>query len=315
MEGYFMKHNGFGMARNVLRGRAGDLGGSPSRPTGGHLRPTLLGGGHGGRGGRQGRDGGRGGSQGGGRRRCEARPPPLGPDVGRRHHVGHGRCRPGAGAGAGGAGAATGEAGGAAGGGAATGEASLAARRREEAAAGAGRRDEIPPARGWNRSAASRLTRSLGRRTSNRLLRIPHASAKPQRRVRRRGPHPVLVRSGGQGEQGNDLLYSPSASVPKAHRREASLFVEPSPLVSCDSDEEFFTHTCGPAPNIGLGVPVLDVDSRLVGFSASNMQGPTKFLPRITFEKELNKIVNSKDLKHFKHLIYMAGTDMVGDVR
>ncbi|KAI4981889.1 hypothetical protein ZWY2020_022381 [Hordeum vulgare] len=82
-----------------------------------------------------------------------------------------------------------------------------------------------------------------------------------------------------------------------------------------DSDEEFFTHTCGPAPNIGLGVPVLDVDSRLVGFSASNMQGPTKSLPRITFEKELNKIVNSKDLKHFKHLIYMAGTDMVGDVR
>ncbi|XP_044948256.1 uncharacterized protein LOC123397789 [Hordeum vulgare subsp. vulgare] len=83
----------------------------------------------------------------------------------------------------------------------------------------------------------------------------------------------------------------------------------------CDSDEEFFTHTCGPAPNTGHGVPVLDVDSRLVGFSDFNMQGPTKSLPRITFEKELNKIVNSKDLKHFKHLIYMAGWNMVRDVR
>ena len=71
------------------RGRAGDLGGRPSRPMRGRLRAALLGSRSGRRGGGEG--GSRCGDDGlGGRRWCEARPPPLDPDVGRRHHVGGG---------------------------------------------------------------------------------------------------------------------------------------------------------------------------------------------------------------------------------
>ena len=55
-----------------------------------------------------------------------------------------------------------------------------------------------------------------------------------------------------------------------------------------------FTHRCGATPGTENGAPMFDVDGRLVGISIANMQGPTNALQRCSFEKELNKIVNSK---------------------
>lgn len=78
------------------------------------------------------------------------------------------------------------------------------------------------------------------------------------------------------------------------------------------ADRHFFAHSCGPTVTAENGAPLFDVDGALVGISYANFQGPTTAYNRATFEKELNKIVGSKDLEHFIGLIYMGGSTFPG---